>query len=202
VDDLAIGFDGIIRTRFPEVHRFRFDGALRGEQFKLSACRLFEVLAGQTGESRLAHLRSETIKGRIEWTPDLVRLYDLQFGEPGLVQLEGRLSVVASAIAGVFDLELPVALVGKFPSGKPQGFSYPASGWSRAQLRIQGPSSAWTEDLTRRLLAQVPPGIPVGPAARIQSAMPPTGTQLAAIIQERNAKLEALFEEFVRREGP
>jgi hypothetical protein len=169
---------------------------------KLSSCRLFEVLAGQSGEPKLAHLQTELITGKIEWKPDLVRLYDLQFAEPELVQLEGRLSVVASAIAGVFDLKLPISLVGKFPDGKPKAFSYPASGWSRAQLRIQGPSSAWNEDLTRRLLAQVPPGIPVGPAARIESAIPPAGDQLANILQGRQKTLELLFEDFIRREGP
>jgi hypothetical protein len=200
VDELAIGLDGILRTRFPEVHRFRFEGTLRGENLKLGSCRLFEVLAGQTGEPRLAHLQSESIAGRIEWTPDLVRLYDLQFGEPGLVRLDGRLSVVASAIAGVFDLALPVALVGRFPAGKPQGFSYPAGGWSRAQLRVQGPANAWNEDLTRRLLAQIPPGIPVGPAPEIDSARPIVGEPLEVVKRERAVKAEELFDEFIRKE--
>jgi hypothetical protein len=200
VDELAIGLDGILRTRFPEVHRFRFEGTLRGEKLKLSSCRLFEVLVGQTGEARLANLQSESIAGRIEWTPDLVRLYDLQFGEPGLVHLDGRLSVVASAIAGVFDLALPVALVGRFPAGKPQGFSYPAGGWSRAQLRVQGPANAWNEDLTRRLLAQIPPGIPVGPAPEIESARPILGVALEGVKRERAAKAEELFEQFIRKE--
>jgi hypothetical protein len=123
-----------------------------------------------------------------------VRLYDLSFAEASLVRIEGRLSVVASEIAGVFDLELPVGLVGRFPGGKPQGFSYPAAGWSRAQIRVRGPVDRWSEDLTGRLLGQIPDDITVeaGPSLEIAPV------DLERVRQERFARAESLFNELIQ----
>jgi len=201
LNELAIGLKGTLFARFPELHQFRFEGALQGEKLRMGASRVFEILAGQTGEPRLASLQSDVITGRIEWTPGLVRLYDLAFGEPDLVRMEGRLSVVASEIAGVFDLELPVALVGRFPGGKPDGFSYPAAGWSRAQLRVRGPVTGWTEDLTRRLLEQIPAEISVGAGPSLAGPhpeTPPTGSPVSPVTNERAIKVEELFNQLVR----
>jgi len=194
LDDLTLGLEGRLIARFPEVHRFRFEGALQAEKLKLGSSRIFALLAGQTGEPRLAGLQSDRVTGRIEWTPGLVRLYDLNFEEPGLVRIAGRLSIVASEIAGVFDLELPVELVGRFPGGKPQGFSYPAAGWSRAQMRVRGPVERWSEDLTGRLIGQIPQEIPVGPGPVLES--PPA--DLERIRQERIAVAESLSNQLIR----
>jgi hypothetical protein len=194
LDDVSIALDGRLIARFPEVHRFRFEGELKAEKLRLGASRVFELLAGQTGEPRLARLRSDTVTGRLEWTPGLVRLYDLSFVEPGLVRMAGRLSVVASEIAGVFDLELPVGLVGRFPGGKPQGFSYPAGGWSRAQLRVRGPVDGWSEDLTGRLIGQIREDIAVGPGPSLETG----SVDLEGVKQERLAKAESLFNELIR----
>jgi len=113
--------------------------------------------------------------------------------------MEGRLSVVASELAGVFDLKLPVALVGRFPGGKPAAFSYPAAGWSRAQLRVRGPVNDWHEDLTRRLLDQIPAEISVGSGPRLEPASDRgAAVPLETASKERAAKVEELFNQLVR----
>lgn len=194
LDEVDLGLEGRFIARFPEVHRFRFQGTLHADKLRLGSSRIFSLLAGQTGEPRLARLQSERVTGGIDWTPGLVRLDNLTFEEPGLVRIAGRLSIVASEIAGVFDLELPVDLVGRFPGGKPGGFSYPAAGWSRAQLRVRGPVDRWSEDLTERLIGQVSREIPVGPGPVLEG----TPVDSARIRQERITVAEGLFNEMIR----
>tara|TARA_R110002096_G_scaffold16106_30_gene55208 strand:+ start:9154 stop:10611 length:1458 start_codon:yes stop_codon:yes gene_type:complete len=161
VKQVAIDAKGKFVARFPELHRFRFLGGFQLTGLEMSDWRMFKLISSQTGDGRLANLESDWANGEIEWTPGLVRLNQIVFEETELVRMQGRVSIVGSELAGVVDLALPAPVVGRFPGGKPGGFSYPAAGWSWAQIRLTGTLDDWREDLTQRLLEEIDPNVAV-----------------------------------------
>ncbi len=161
VQQVAIDAKGKFTARFPDLHRFRFLGGFQLTGLEMSEWRMFRLIASQTGDDRLKMLSSDWANGEIEWTPGLVRLNQIVFEEADIVRMQGRVSIVGSELAGVVDLALPAPVVGRFPGGKPSGFSYPASGWSWAQIRLTGSLDDWKEDLTERLIKEIDPNVAV-----------------------------------------
>jgi len=191
--ELTLAVEGRLTAPFPDLDRYQLAGRIRAERLGLGQARAFGLLAGQTGVPELAALKADVVTGRVEWSRGAIRLFDLVYEEPGLARVEGRLSVVESEIAGVFEVLLPAYMVGRIPGGKPKGFSYPASGWSRAVVTVQGPAAGWSEDLTSRLLDQLPEaiGVEAGPELPI--------TAWDAEAEARRAeRVGALFEELIR----
>lgn len=194
---------GVLQAEFPEVQRFHFAGDLEVDGLRLGESRIFRLLAGQTGDERLTHPETPLLTGRMECTPGVVRLTQLTCAEEGLFQLKGWLSIVAEEVLGVFDLALPVPMVGRIPGGKPKGFSYPASGWSWARLRVEGKGSQWQEDLSQRLMAQISRDIPVkaglpvrpvpGMTINPEGEKSPGREARAESVQRREAAMERLF---------
>ena len=161
VKQVAIDAKGTFTARFPELHRFRFLGSFQLTGLEMSEWRMFELIASQTGDNRLQHLKTDWANGEIEWTPGLVRLNQIVFEESELMRMQGNVSIVGTELVGVVNLALPAPLVGRFPGGKPAGFSYPAAGWSWSQIRLTGTLDDWQEDLTQRLLGQIGPNVAV-----------------------------------------
>ncbi|MEO0447744.1 MAG: hypothetical protein AAF191_16870, partial [Verrucomicrobiota bacterium] len=161
VTNTVARIEGTFEANFPHLHRYRFIGDLQINGLKLGSSKIFQLLAGQTGEERLRNPKSETLSAKLEITPDLVRLTRVLFAEEEVVKLDGWMSVMAGSLVGSFDLALPAHLVGRIPGGKPKEFSYPASGWSLARFRVGGKMQDWQEDLSGRLLGQLSPRIPV-----------------------------------------
>lgn len=198
VKQVAIDAKGKFVARFPELHRFRFLGGFQLTGLEMSDWRMFQLISSQTGDSRLANLQSDWANGEIEWTPGLVRLNQIVFEESDLVRMQGRVSIVGSELAGVVDLALPAPVVGRFPGGKPGGFSYPAAGWSWAQIRLTGTLDDWREDLTQRLLAEIDPNVAV------ESALTPVHADAAkwdaAELTDSHAlRLEEVFQKLLDR---
>lgn len=189
---------GVLRIQFPEIQRYHFSGDVELGGLKLGESRIFRLLAGQSGEDRLRHPEASRIRGRIECAPGVVRLTRLACMEEGLFRMEGWLSIVSSEMLGVFDLALPAPLVGKMPGGKPKGFSFPASGWSWARLRVEGKSDHCEEDLSQRLMAQISRDIAVkaGPSLLVAGA-PVSEEQRrdgqVAANRQREQQMEKLF---------
>jgi hypothetical protein len=190
---MRVALEGLLTAPFPDLAQYRLVGTVRAEGLDLGRARAFELLAGQTGVPELTALKADQAEGKIEWSPGAIRLFDLVYEEPGLTRVEGRLSVVGADVAGVFHVQLPAYMVGRIPGGKPKGFSYPASGWSRALVTVQGPVTAWSEDLTRRLLDQLPEGIGVGPGPEM-----PVPGWTPEEAKARADRAEALFGELIR----
>lgn len=182
---------GVLRVQFPEVQRFRFSGDVELEGLNLGESRIFRLLAGQTGSERLRHPGTGRMTGRMESTPGVIRLSRLGCEEEGLFRLEGWLSVVSKEMLGVFDLALPAPLVGNMPGGKPKGFSYPASGWSWARLRVEGKSDCCQEDLSQRLMAQISRDIPVKAGPPLESQEPGRAALAGTDEQRREARIAA-----------
>lgn len=197
VSKASAAVKGVLGLHFPEVQRYHFSGDVELDGLRVGQSKIFQLLAGQTGEEKLKHPEARKLTGHVECNPGVVQLSRLSLRESELFRLEGRLSVVDQNILGAFDLALPVALVGRMPGGKPQGFSYPASGWSWAKLRLEGKSDQWQEvDLSRRLMAQISPDIPVAPRKLAMSNPKDEAKQreaLAAATQRKKEAMEQLF---------
>ncbi len=193
VKQVAIDAKGDFTARFPELHRFRFAGSFQLTGLEMSDWRMFRLIANQTGDNRFQGLKSDWANGEIEWTPGLVRLNQIVFEESELVRMQGRVSVVGSELVGVVEVALPAPVVGRFPGGKPSVFSYPAAGWSRAQVQLTGTLEDWREDLTQRLLNEIDPNVAV--TANSTPVSPSTEKPPATIeLSESHAEaLETLF---------
>ncbi len=200
VNRVQADFRGELETQLPFAHRVRFTGDFHAEGLQLGKSRVFELLASQTGEEQLRKLTNGEATGLLQWSPGLVRLEELQFREEELVRLDGWMSVAGPELAGVFELSLPANLVSQIPGGKPRGFSYPASGWSTAQLQVEGRIGSWREDLTRRLVDQVSSEIGVAPAPVIEGGSFVDRDRRPSP-KELNRMFEELFQELISRES-
>jgi len=191
VSETSARVQGVFRAPFPQVHRFRFAGEVQLTGLSFGESKIFRLLAGQTGEGRLRNPEGRKATGTLECTPGVLRLTRLRFVEKDLVKLEGWLSIIEEHVVGVFDLALPAQLVGKIPGGKPKGFSYPASGWSRARLSVEGETHRWKEDLSGRLIAQLSRNVPVKSGPRPEVAKRETEPAIDEAEKRRMALREA-----------
>lgn len=173
---------------------FEFLGAVEFGGVELSRSDLFELLADQTGEPRLRKLLSERITAEIQWKAGDLKIDRISFEAANLARITGSAKLAGSQLTGEIQLEFPSEIIGRIPGGKPVGFSYPASGWSQAQIQLHGSLADFDEDLSKRLLAQVAPEVTVLATPKVKTDTGSAAPDLSpAAVKERQETLERLF---------
>ncbi len=161
--NLMVSASGQFHSQDLRFENYLFTGRAEFSGIELGHLPLFQLFANQTGESAFGGMSATKATADLEWEPGLLVLKRLQFEEPNLIRLHGELQAMETGLRGSLELALPAVLAGKFPGGKPEGFSYPAGGWSRAMVTVTGRANQWNEDLTERLLAQVSTDLGISP---------------------------------------
>lgn len=161
--NLVVNASGQFHSEDLNFDTYLFTGRAEFTGIELGRLPLFQLLANQTGEDGFRAMSDAKATAEIEWEPGLLILKQLKFEEPGLLRLNGNLEAMETGLRGNLELALPAVIAGRFPGGKPSGFSYPAGGWSRAMVTVTGRPHQWNEDLTERLLAQVSTDLAISP---------------------------------------
>ncbi|MEM7009940.1 MAG: hypothetical protein AAF585_00525, partial [Verrucomicrobiota bacterium] len=88
-------------------------------------------------------------------------------------------------------------IITRIPGGKPAGFSYPASGWSQATVKLGGSIHGIEEDLSKRLLSQIAPDVTVSAAPLIDNEGSPGRVLDAEQTKARHLQIEGLFQKLL-----
>jgi len=200
--NLVVNASGQFHSRNLSFDDYLFTGRAELTGIDLGRLPIFQLFANQTGEDRFRGITATKATAEIEWEPGLLVMKQLKFEEEGLLRLNGQLQAMETGLQGSMELALPAVLAGRFPGGKPDGFSYPAGGWSRAMITVSGRASQWNEDLTERLLAQVSTDLPITPISldKIKPAQSGSSAEdfTRPLTQDQRESYEQLFDDLLK----